>query len=162
MYFTSAGSLLGTWPFRTSGRTAGVGRAANGNLYFTDYDKNVVHYYTSAGSFLGSWGSYGSGEGQFNFPVGVEVAPDGYVYVCAGDGGNDRVQYFTPNGSFLGKWGTRGSGNGEFRSPGDIVFVSSGARCYVTDYENHRVQYFRWSDPAVAPASLGKVKALFR
>ena len=141
----------------------GIGRAANDNLYFANYDQHYVYYCNpTTGSLLGSWGSYGSGNGQFDYPTGVEVAPDGYVYVCECDGANHRVQYFTPTGSYLGQWGKYGIGNGEFKRVGDIVFVSSGARCYVTDMDNHRVQYFKWGEPAVTPTSLGKVKALFR
>jgi DNA-binding beta-propeller fold protein YncE len=162
--FTSTGSWLGSWPLPTSGRTCGIGRARNRNLYFANYDQNYVYYCNSTtGSILGSWGSFGSGEGQFDYPTGVEVAPDtGYVYVCECDGVNHRIQYFPPTGSYLGQWGKSGTGNGEFKRVGDIVFVPSGARCYVTDMDNHRVQYFKWENPAISPTSLGKVKALFR
>jgi tripartite motif-containing protein 71 len=162
-YFTTAGSRLGSWPLPTPGYTYGIGRADNGNLYFTNFGHNYVYYCNpTTGSLLSSWGSFGTGNGQFDKPVRAEVGPDGCVYISDGAGRNDRVQYFTPTGSYLGKWGSTGSGNGEFNTPGDIFFVSSGARCYVGDFENHRVQYFKDTEHAVAPASLGKVKALFR
>jgi DNA-binding beta-propeller fold protein YncE len=76
--------------------------------------------------------------------------------------GNRCVQYFTSTGSFLGRWGSRGEGNGEFYHPIFIALSPEGARAYVTDYGNDRVQYFRWTETAVTPASLGRVKALFR
>ena len=46
----------------------------------------------SDGSFLGKWGSEGSSDGQFSYPQGVTVAPDGMVYVADRD--NDRIQAF--------------------------------------------------------------------
>ena len=42
----------------------------------------------------------GSGNGQFEGPDHVAVAPNGNVYIA--DNGNYRIQYFTPIGSFLG------------------------------------------------------------
>jgi tripartite motif-containing protein 71 len=75
---------------------------------------------------------------------------------------NHRVQYFTPTGSFLGKWGRPGNLPGEFAGTFGASFSRDGTRIYVGDAGNSRIQYFRWSPPAVAPASLGRVKALFR
>ncbi len=110
-------------------------------------------------SYGGCWGSFGSGDGQFNEPKGIAVAPDYAVYVA--DSRNHRVQYFTPMGSFLGKWGSYGTGPGEFSYPVGIAVAPNGY-VYVTEEGNYRVQYFRWSEPAVSPTSLGRVKALFR
>jgi hypothetical protein len=40
--------------------------------------------------------------------------------------------------------------------------ASSNGNVYVADWGNDRVQYFNRNEPAVVPASLGRVKALFR
>jgi hypothetical protein len=40
--------------------------------------------------------------------------------------------------------------------------LRTGARLYVADNDNRRVQYFNRNAPAVAPTSLGRVKAPFR
>ncbi|HUV86506.1 MAG TPA: hypothetical protein VMX79_05280 [bacterium] len=54
------------------------------------------------------------------------------------------------------------TGGGQFKNPDGIAIASSG-RVYVADQlRNDRVQYFREANPAVTPASLGKVKALFQ
>ncbi len=131
---------------------------ATSTLPITDNDR--VQYFTSSGSYLGKWGSKGTGDGQFNLPWGVALAPDGNAYVT--DGWNHRIQYFTPTGSFLGKWGSYGKGNGQFYLPRGIAFNAAGGRVYVCDAGNARIQYFRRSDPRVEPTSLGRVKALFR
>jgi DNA-binding beta-propeller fold protein YncE len=124
----------------------------NGNVYVSDTFDHRIQYFTSTGSFLGKWG--GSGNGKFHEPHDVAFAPDGLVYVA--DTGNHRIQYFTPRGSFVGKWSlVPGSSH-----PNGIAFNATGSRCYVATHFD--IQYYNRNAPAVSPASLGKVKALFR
>jgi tripartite motif-containing protein 71 len=52
--------------------------------------------------YAGEWGSEGDGDGEFDCPYDLAVAPDGTVYVVDCD--NHNVQYFTPEGTYLGKW----------------------------------------------------------
>ncbi|MEE9456791.1 MAG: hypothetical protein V3W11_06545 [bacterium] len=66
-----------------------------------------------------------------------------------------------PTYKFVDAWGWLGNGNGKFEKPTDVSLASNG-NFYVADTVNHRVQYFRWSGVAVSPASLGRVKALFK
>jgi hypothetical protein len=91
-------------------------------------------------TFVTKWGSFGSGDGQFNFPEGIAVDGSGNVYVA--DNGNDRVDKFDSTGTFLTKWGSSGSGNGQFDFPAGIAADGSG-NVYVTDANNNnRVQKF--------------------
>lgn len=157
--YDPSGSLLRAW---RTGYAYCVAIAPDGNIYATECvgDDDCVRYYTPAGSRLGGWGSSGSGPGQFEQPYGIDVGPDGTVYVA--DQYNNRVQYFTATGSLVGIIGKRGSGNGELYYPVDVAVSADGKRLYVVEAGNDRVQYFRRSDPAVKPSSLGRVKALFR
>ena len=41
------------------------------------------------------WGTQGSGDGEFNLPVGIAVESSGNVYVA--DQGNHRIQKFRPS-----------------------------------------------------------------
>jgi tripartite motif-containing protein 71 len=164
-YFTATGSKLGDWGRRGSGdgefmNPMGVAVAPNGNVYVADQGNSRVQYFTSTGSFLGKWGKPGKGEGEFYGAWGIAVHPNGDVYVV--DNGNFRVQYFTATGSFLGQFGKYGAGNGEFDYPYGIDLSNDGRRLYVADEGNWRIQYFRDTTAYVSPASLGRVKALFR
>ncbi len=169
-YFTATGSFLGKWGSQGRGNgqfvdAVGVAVAPGGNVYVADSYNQRIQYFTSSGSFLGKWGSYGSSKGQFWGPRGVAVAPNGNVYVTDAEYEyifRTRVHYFTSSGSFLGKGGSRGSGNGLIYRPYGVAFAPASRYGYVADTWNYRIQYFRWSDPAVFPESLGKVKALFR
>jgi DNA-binding beta-propeller fold protein YncE len=87
--------------------------------------------------FLGAWGTFGSGDGQFNIPNGLDIEGD-EVYVS--DIGNNRVQVFDRSGTFLRMWGTFGTGDGQFNSPGGVHV--EGHEVYVTDLANNRVQVF--------------------
>lgn len=105
-------------------------------------------------------GQPGSGEGQLLGPSEIDFDPDGNVF--AGDEYNHRVQCFTSAGSFLGSFGGYGYANGRFNHVCGVAVWPTGARVYVVDHFNCRVQYLNRNEPAVTPESLGKVKALFR
>ncbi len=84
------------------------------------------------------WGSYGTGDGQFNWPKGIAINESGFVYVV--DQLNNRIQVFSENGYFIRKWGSSGTGNSQFNIP--IGIAIHQGRVYVADTENHRVQVF--------------------
>ncbi len=126
----------------------------NGNVYVADTRNNRLQYFTPTGSFLGKWGSSGYGNGKFYAPSDVAFAPDGLVYVA--DHSNHRIQYFTPQGSFVGKWPLVPG----YSFPMGIAFNATGSRCYVAAYFD--IQYYNRNAPAVSPASLGRVKAIFK
>jgi DNA-binding beta-propeller fold protein YncE len=75
---------------------AGVDAGSDGRVYVADSDNDRCQQFTSTGSFLQAWGSYGTGNGQFDFPYDIAVNDDGdYVYVA--DTENNRIQYFYDN-----------------------------------------------------------------
>ena len=52
-----------------------------------------IQVFDASGNFITKFGTGGSGDGQFNFPVGVAVDPTtGSVYVA--DALNNRIQVF--------------------------------------------------------------------
>jgi DNA-binding beta-propeller fold protein YncE len=76
--------------------------------------------------FLTKWGSEGSGNGQFDQPVGVATDSGGNVYVT--DAYDHRVQKFSPSGAFITKWGSTGSGNGQFNNPWAVATRAAPCR----------------------------------
>src|SRR6185295_12980687 len=84
------------------------------------------------------WGSFGTGDGQFNWPVAVAVR-NTFLYVT--DRRNNRIQKLTTDGVFLTKWGSLGNGSGQFNEPNGVAVDSQG-RVYVADSINQRIQMF--------------------
>lgn len=108
-----------------------------GIIYVTDSAANLVFRFSPSGVFLGEFGGFGSGEGLFINPLGIDVSPS-FIYVV--DSGNNRVQRFDLTGRFISEWGTFGIGPGEFDTPYGVAVDSTGV--YVTDQGNDRVQKF--------------------
>lgn len=84
--------------------------------------------------YAGQWGREGGGYGEFAYPHGIAVAPNGNVYVA--DVANCRVQYFTATGSFLGYW------DGLFWQPRGVAVSPNGKYVYVADTGNSRIRYY--------------------
>jgi tripartite motif-containing protein 71 len=86
--------------------------------------------------YAGEWSGHGGG---FDLPFGIEIAPNGDVYVC--DQGNYRIQYFSSDGTYKGGWGSQGDGDYEFDTCCDVAIADNGD-VYVTEDVNGRVHYF--------------------
>ena len=69
-------------------------------------------------------GSYGTEDGQFQWPVQIVCDEAGDLFVS--DEAAHRITRFHENGEFVGKWGTEGTGNGELKGPAGIAFDNQG------------------------------------
>ena len=128
-------------------------------IYVVDRDNNRVQKIDSTGTFSSTWGwgvsdgsdalqicnqscqagSYGSGTGQFDQPVGVAVDSLDNVYVV--DRNNHRIQKFDVDHNHLLSWGSVGTAEGAFNLPNWIA-VDASDNVYVVDQGNNRVQVF--------------------
>jgi len=147
--FDAAGKFLLGWstPENEKGRPTGLALDAKGNLLVADTHYHRVLRYSPEGTLLSQFGSEGNGPGQFLYPTGIAVAPDGTLYVSE-YGGNDRIQAFTPEGRPIRAWGSYGKEPGQFDRPQSIALA--GDRLYVADAANHRIQVFTLEGTLVA------------
>ncbi|MDF1540455.1 MAG: 6-bladed beta-propeller, partial [Candidatus Thorarchaeota archaeon] len=81
----------------------------------------------------------GSAPGQLNYPYGLAVAPDGFVYLA--EYYNDRVSVFDPSGNLLFTFGETGNETGQFDGPSGVEVDEEGF-VYVSEALNGRVQKF--------------------
>ena len=86
-----------------------------------------------------SFGKQGSGDGMFQYPLGVAVTDKDEILVA--DCLNYRVQVFDSNGTFLRSFGHKGKNAGEFNLPLGIA-TNKDRKIFVADRDNHRVQIF--------------------
>jgi len=88
------------------------------------------------------WGEAGEGHGEIQVPKGVDVAPDGSVWVV--DYHNETLLKYAASGALLGAWGRLGRAPGKFDRPSRVAVGPDGT-VYVTDAENQRIQCFSQS-----------------
>jgi DNA-binding beta-propeller fold protein YncE len=116
--FDRTGKFLST--FKVLPNPGGIALDTAGNVYVSHFQASKrsaitphrVSVYSPGGKQLHEWGKTGTGPGEFSYPGGLAVAPDGRVYVA--DQTNHRVQVLRPDGQFLTTWGKYGTKPGEF------------------------------------------------
>lgn len=102
--------------------------------------------------------------GEFEWPQGLAVAPDGTVFVA--DAGMHRIQRLGPDGAVEAVFGQPGGGEGQLRTPIGLDVAPDGT-LWVADSGNGRIAHFdrdgrwlgawpsargeRWSDPSEPP-----------
>lgn len=112
---------------------------ARDRLYVADTGSHQVAVFRLDGKMLRTVGQRGTEQGQFNFPVDVDVDAEGNLYVL--DSMNARVQVFDPEGVFLRAFGERGTALGSFQIAKSLAVGPSG-QVYVTDSQAHRIVIF--------------------
>jgi len=86
-----------------------------------------------------SFGSFGSGAGQLNGPMGQAVDSSGNVWIA--DSANNRIEKFGPKGEFLLQFGAKGSSPGQLLAP-TAVALSPNGTLWVADSGNGRIEQF--------------------
>lgn len=136
------GSFSGLRDYESPGSfdgLVGIHADASGRIYTTEEWNDRVQVFDAEGNVLFTFGSYGDGDGEFNYPQGITTDADGNIYVV--DAGNFRIQKFDSEGNFITSWGSFGAGAGYFVDPVDIAITSAGL-VLVTDGFHSVVQLF--------------------
>ena len=122
---TGQAAMTGTYKVRV--------KAKSGNA---DFSGTVTFPGVSVPSYAGQIGGGSSGHATM-YPSGLDVGPDGTVYVA--DTGNDQVAAYSPAGVQLWRIGARGKkGIGTFDNPRDVTFLNGNL--YVDDTGDNRVE----------------------
>lgn len=108
-------------------------------LLVADTSDHRIKVFSLDGEFRFQFGGQGEGDGQFNYPIAINVNRAGEILVA--DAMNARIQVFDGSGVFQRKFGKRGSGIGDFQLIKGVATDSDG-NVYVTDGRTHRVLIF--------------------
>ncbi|MDP4162450.1 MAG: 6-bladed beta-propeller [Bacillota bacterium] len=104
-------------------------------LYVTDTNHKQVQVFDSTGTPLFKFGKQGTGQGEFQFPYGIDGDKDGNVYVA--DLYNNRISIFTPKGQFI-RYFTDASKKANFlKTPAGLRIFNNNL--FVTDIQLGKV-----------------------
>ena len=116
----------------------GIAFGRDGMWAVADNSNNCVWIFNSKDELIDKFGSKGTGNGEFNWPLGIAFDAKNYLYVT--DHNNYRVQKFVSTGHFI-QFGTHGSGNGQMKHPLGIILHNG--KLYVTEWGNNRISVFQ-------------------
>lgn len=101
----SYGSMDGQFIFTdpaTPGAYGGGFRIHQDKLVVADMYNHRIQILDLDGNMISKFGSYGSGNNNFYYVSGVDIGPDGFVYVA--DRGNARLKKHSQDGTYIGAW----------------------------------------------------------
>lgn len=140
----------------------------DGNFYVAEFGENQrITKLDADGNFIKCWGAPGHEPGEFARIRGLDLGPEGLLYVA--DACNHRIQVFTTDGKLVRVFGEVGNKEGQLSYPYDVA-VSRGRHpaVYVIEYGNQRVQKFTlegkslgtWGGPGREPGRFANPWAL--
>jgi hypothetical protein len=93
-------------------------------------------------AYLGTFGSYGTADGEFDQPKGIDSTPS-YIFVV--DNGNCRIQKFDfSTYAFVSKAGSAGSANTQLQGPTGMIHHLG--KLYICDQGNNRLIVWNAAD----------------
>lgn len=111
---------------------------ADDDIWVTDYSGRVQEFSPTC-RYLRHFGSEGKAAGEFIQSAGIDIGPEGNLFVS--DWVSQRVSVFTPSGAFLFQFGAEGSEPGHFHHPDGLAIDPEG-NVWVIDEGNGRVERF--------------------
>jgi DNA-binding beta-propeller fold protein YncE len=91
------------------------------------------------GEYLGEFGSYGTEDGAFVWPTGIDIDSQGNIYLA--DEHRNDVQVWDKDHHFVRKWGSLGNGDSQMNRPAGVA-LDSQDNVVVADGLNNRILKF--------------------
>lgn len=107
----------------------------NGRIYVSNNDVHTVEVFSADGKPEFSFGGLGQARGQFTFPYGIGMLPNGNILVA--ETGNYRIQELTTEGKYIRTFADKNSQIG-LQKPGPL-YVDSKGLIYVGDLSGQQV-----------------------
>ena len=108
---------------------------SSGLVYVADSGNHRIAVFSQEGELVRTIGSRGGGKGEFEWPSGVAVSPDGH-HLYVSDYNNHRVLVFTLEGQYV-----RDLDTGQLKRPCGLTVMSIGS-VLVADRGNNRIAVF--------------------
>ena len=136
------------------GQARDIAFGRDGMWAVTDESNHCVWIFDREDQLVRKFGSKGTGNGEFDRPLGVAFDANNHLYVTEIE--NHRVQKFDITGTYLCQFGSRGSANGQLMHPLGIT-VHNG-KLYIAEHSNHRVSVFQLDGQFSHIIGLGHLK----
>ncbi|NYT12820.1 MAG: hypothetical protein GKC03_09800, partial [Methanomassiliicoccales archaeon] len=141
--FDTNGNYSGKWDTRgTESNPFGIAIDSEGFILTTISRSNMVQVYNSEGELIRQLGSAGSGDDQFNIPMGIDTSEDGSIFIA--DFGNARIQAFKTDMTryeFTLSLGRVGSSAGLFFGLTGFIAIDDDI-VYFADSNENRIKKF--------------------
>jgi tripartite motif-containing protein 71 len=138
-YWGASGSGDGQFNLRRSNGD-GYGSIAfepDGSFFVLDVGNRRVQAFDAKRRFLRTWGTFGSGPGQYNDPVGIAVGPGGIVYVL--DDVRGVIEKYDRNGQILGSFDAFINASDGINTANALA-VDKDGNMYVSDIQPDQVE----------------------
>jgi hypothetical protein len=136
---TGSGPGEFNFPSPHLGRPGGIAIDSMDNVYVIDRGNGRIQKFDKDGTYILQWGTYGFGNGQFMFAMGIGIDKNDNVYVSDGHWEVNyptpsRVQKFDSQGGFIMKYENYEPGQPDsLWGPGGIDFDKDGF-IYIVDW----------------------------
>ncbi len=151
--FDSSGNYITKWGSSGTGNgqftnPTGIALDSSNNVYVSDTGNSGssgnkrIQKFTNSGVYTSQWGSYGTGNGQFTYAVGVAIDSSNNVYVAdQAPPSNSRVQKFNTSGTYQSQFNTITLPEDSISGIAELGTDSLG-NIYAPDSNNNRIQKF--------------------
>ena len=123
-----------------TGSARETGKKINPSVGYSPTDEVVSAPDSTGFAFLRTIGKHGEQIGEFDQPMSVAFAPDGWFVVT--DSGNARVQQFYADGRPWRQWSVSGDGKTPLKKPVGIAIGRKGS-IWVSDYDADTINHYR-------------------
>jgi DNA-binding beta-propeller fold protein YncE len=117
-----------------------ISMGPNGDLYLVDGVNNRIIVVDSKGKRKFEFGKEGKGQGEFKYPMGIDISDGGKVFIA--DTGNHRIQEFSLRGKFRHMFNVKSGPEEKPSDPVDVLASGLKNYLYVSDNDNHKIKVY--------------------
>jgi DNA-binding beta-propeller fold protein YncE len=111
-----------------------------GNIYLVDGVNNRILVVDNTGKRKFEFGQQGEGQGEFKYPLGIDISDDGKVFIA--DTGNHRIQVFNLKGDFQYMFKVKSGPEEKPSDPVDVLVSRLNKYVYISDNDNHKIKVY--------------------
>ncbi len=117
-----------------------IAMSPNGDIYLVDGVNNRIIVVDNTGKRKFEFGQEGKGQGEFKYPLGIDISDGGKVFIA--DSGNHRIQVFNLKGDFKYMFKVKSGPKEKPSDPVDVLVSGLKNYLYISDNDNHKIKVY--------------------